>query len=134
MLRVDFFFGRGLLLTALIFGYNGGHRWRAVFSAGMVALPALYAAMFYLPQSSWSGHADDWTTLGFWVALTAAVLFAGRREMVSRIIPLIAIAAPLILVCAMAFGFRQNVPARTGLVFKQIEYHYYVTLRPLWRE
>jgi hypothetical protein len=48
-------------------------------------------------------------------------------------VPVIAILAPVILVCAMAFGFRQNVPNRGGLIFSQIEYHYYVTLRPLWR-
>lgn len=49
----------------------------------------------------------------------------------TRLTPVIAVAAPLILVCAMAFGFRQNVPARGGLIFKQIEYHWYVTLKPL---
>ena len=43
-----------------------------------------------------------------------------------------AVLVPLMLVLAMAFGFRQNVPNRSGLLFSQIEYHYYVTLKPLW--
>ena len=44
--------------------------------------------------------------------------------------PVIAVLCPLLLVLAMAFGFRQNVPNRTGLLFQQIEYHYYVTIKP----
>ena len=54
-------------------------------------------------------------------------------ETVTRITPIVSVMAPLILVLAMAFGFRQNVPNRTGLLFSKIEYHYYVTVRPLWR-
>jgi hypothetical protein len=52
---------------------------------------------------------------------------------VARATPWIAVLAPLVLICAMAFGFRQNIPNRGGLLFSQIEYHYYVTLRPLWK-
>ena len=77
---------------------------------------------------------DDWVTLALWVALTLVVLTKAASERVLRFVPLVAILAPLILVCAMAFVFRQNVPARGGLIFKQIEYHYYVTLRPLWKD
>ncbi len=61
------------------------------------------------------------------------VVIQHRSTILTWVIPAIAILAPLILVCAMAFGFRQNVPNRGGLIFKQIEYHYYVTLRPIWR-
>ena len=62
------------------------------------------------------------------------MLLKGDSDRVTRVTPWIAVGAPLILVCAMAFGFRQNVPNRGGLIFSQIEYHYYVTLRPLWRD
>ena len=47
-------------------------------------------------------------------------------------IPVIAVVAPLILILAMAYGFRQNVPNRGGLIFKQIEYQYFVNIKPLW--
>lgn len=131
--RVDFILSSGLLISALIFGAWGGHQWRLVFGAVMVALPGLYAVVMHLPQAEWSAHDDDWVTLGFWGVTTFVILFHARADRVCRVIPVVALLAPAILVCAMAFGFRQNVPARTGLVFKVIEYHYYVTLRPIWR-
>lgn len=132
--RVDFILNSGLLITSLIFGFYGGYRWRAFLAAAMVALPGLYALIAHLPQSEWGALDDDWVTLGFWVGLTVVVIFKSKTERVCRAIPVIAVLIPVILVIAMAFGFRQNVPARTGLLFKQIEYHYYVTLRPLWRD
>jgi len=67
-----------------------------------------------------------------WLALTAWMLRAVKSR-IARATPWIAALAPLILICAMAFGFRQNIPNRGGLLFSQIEYHYYVTLRPLWK-
>lgn len=132
--RVDFIVASGLLITALIFGFYGGHRWRALLAAIMIGTPGAYALIMHLPQSEWRALDDDWVTLLFWVALTGVVLFHARREKLCRAIPVLAVLAPFILVCAMAFGFRQNVPARTGLLFQHIEYQYYVTLRPLWRD
>lgn len=131
--RVDFILCSGLLITALIFGYHGGHKGRMMTSAAAVTLASAYALIAHFPQAEWnSPHDDDWVTLGVWVALTLWALFRGSGPVI-RAIPFIAAIVPLILVCAMAFGFRQNVPNRGGLVFSQIEYHYYVTLRPLWR-
>lgn len=131
--RVDFLLSSGLLITALIFGFHQGHRGRMALSAASVAVAGIYALIAHLPQSEWNAHDDDWLTLGLWVALTLAVLSRARGDKVLKAVPVVALVAPLILVCAMAFGFRQNVPNRGGLVFQQIEYHYFVTLRPLWR-
>ncbi|QBF29945.1 hypothetical protein [Thalassococcus sp. S3] len=131
--RVDFILSSGLLITALIFGYHGGHPRRMILATGAVGLPGLYAMAMHLPQSEWKAHDDDIVTLAAWLLLTLWALAFHHTDRVVRVIPWIAVLAPLILVCAMAFGFRQNVPNRGGLIFSQIEYHYYVTLRPLWR-
>lgn len=131
--RVDFFLSSGLVITALIYGYYGGHPARMLAAAAIVALTGAYALVRFPAQASWGKHGDDWVTLIVWALFLGWVIWKGRRDKVLRAVPVIAVLAPLILVCAMAFGFRQNVPARTGLIFQQIEYHYYVTLRPLWR-
>ena len=131
--RVDFILASGLLITALIWGYHSGHThrmWRAALAVGAAGL---YATVRHLPRAEWSAWDDDALTLGLWAGLTAWALWDGRRERALRTVPILALGAPLILICAMAFGFRQNVPNRGGLIFTQIEYHYYVTLRPLWR-
>ena len=131
--RVDFVLCSGLLITALIYGFHRGLPQRMIVATAAVAIPALYALIVHLPRAEWNDpHDDDWITLAAWVVLSLIAL-RGPRDSVSRSIPVIAVMAPLILVCAMAFGFRQNVPNRGGLIFSQIEYHYYVTLRPLWR-
>lgn len=132
--RVDFILCSGLLITALTFGYYGGHAQRAVTSCIFVGAVGGFAFLGYRAQADWTAHVDDWMTLIAWGLLTGLVLMRSTHERVLRVVPVIAVLAPLILVCAMAFGFRQNVPARGGLIFKQIEYHYYVTLRPLWRD
>lgn len=132
--RVDFILCSGLVITALIFGYYGGHAWRALVSSFVVAAPGSFAFFGFRAQVDWSAHIDDWVTLTAWVLLMGLVVTRARNERVLRAAPIIAVLAPFVLVCAMAFGFRQNVPARGGLIFKQIEYHYFVTLRPLWRE
>lgn len=132
--RVDFIVCTGLLITALIFGFHGGFRARALIAMTFVAAPAAFALVFFPTQADWRSHTDDWVTLTCWVALTGVVLWMGRGSRVTRFIPFVSVLAPVILVTAMAFGFRQNVPARTGLLFTKIEYHYYVTLRPLWRD
>ncbi|WP_217352262.1 MULTISPECIES: hypothetical protein [unclassified Ruegeria] len=131
--RVDFILCSGLLITALIFGYQGGHPQRMILSTVFVTAAGAFALLAYGPQAEWNSHVDDWVTLALWALLTLIVLSQAKQTPVLRVVPLIAVLAPFILVCAMAFGFRQNVPARGGLIFKQIEYHYYVTLRPLWR-
>jgi len=132
--RVDFILCSGLLITALIFGYYGGHARRALVACGAVVGSGLYAFASFPAQADWNAHGDDWVTLAVWISLTLLVLSKSVSERVLRVVPVIALFAPLILVCAMAFVFRQNVPARGGLIFSQIEYHYYVTLRPIWKD
>ena len=132
--RVDFILSSGLLITALIYGFHTGAPRRMLTSAIAVFIPAAYAFILHFPQSQWSApHDDDWLTLAVWIVLSA-VAWRGPRDAVARAIPIIAITAPIILVCAMAFGFRQNVPNRGGLIFSQIEYQYYVNIRPIWRD
>ena len=131
--RVDFILSSGLVITALIYGYHGGHARRMWGAAAVVSLCGLYAFVRHPGQAGWGAWDDDSLTCAVWGLLTLWVIWQGRGNKVLRAVPFIAVLAPLILVCAMAFGFRQNVPNRGGLVFSQIEYHYYVTLRPLWR-
>lgn len=132
--RVDFIIGGALIVTAMIYGYRGGHTNRMITSAIFVFTAGLYAFTAHAPQSEWNAHDDDWVALALWAILTAIVLIQGKGDAFARKLPIIAVLAPTILVCAMAFGFRQNVPARGGLIFKQIEYQYYVTLKPLWSQ
>jgi len=132
--RVDFVIGSGLLITCLIFGYHGGHQPRMFTAAAAMMLAGLYALIMHFPQAEWgTPHDDDVVTLIIWALLTIWALIKGSGPVI-RAIPFIAALVPLILVTAMAFGFRQNVPNRGGLFFSQIEYHYYVNLRPLWRD
>lgn len=131
--RVDFIICSGLLITCLIFGYHGGHQTRMISAAATMALAGLYALIMHFPQAEWGKpHDDDWVALALWLGLTIWALRTAKGAVI-RAIPFIATIAPLVLVCAMAFGFRQNIPNRGGLIFSQIEYHYYVTLRPMWR-
>ncbi len=130
--RVDFILCSGLLITALIYGYQGGHGARMLLVAVIVGLAGLYAMVMHLPRAEWVQHDDDWLVLALWIGLTLWQMWTGRGTRLAQVIPVIAVLAPTILVCAMAFGFRQNVPNRGGLIFKQIEYHYYVTLKPIW--
>ncbi|WP_223117477.1 hypothetical protein [Ruegeria sp. SCSIO 43209] len=132
--RVDFILCSGLLITALTYGYYGGHARRALVACIAVVSAGVFAFAVFPAQAEWNAHGDDWFTLALWVSLSLVVLTKAASERVLRFVPVVAILAPLILVCAMAFIFRQNVPARGGLIFKQIEYHYYVTLRPLWKD
>lgn len=130
--RVDFIIASGLLITALIFGFHRAQPIPMLIAAGAMVIAAAYALTIHLPRSEWNAHDDDLVALGVWVLLTALVIWRSKDAPLLRIVPGVAVLTPFILVCAMAFGFRQNVPARTGLLFKQIEYHYYVTLRPIW--
>lgn len=130
--RVDFILASGLVITAFIYGYHGGNPRRMLLVALAVAVAGAYALVAHFPQSEWNNpHDDDWVVLVVWVLLTVWML-AKDGSRVARATPWIAFLTPLVLVTAMAFGFRQNVPNRGGLLFSQIEYHYYVTLRPLW--
>lgn len=130
--RVDFILASGLVITAFIYGFHEGIAGRMLLSAASVAVAGTYAIVAHLPQAEWNTpHDDDWITLGVWVGLTIWML-AHDRSRISRATPWITVLTPLVLVTAMAFGFRQNVPNRGGLLFSQIEYHYYVTLRPIW--
>ena len=132
--RVDFIICSGLLITCLIFGYHGSHPRRMIMSAATMALAGLYALIAHFPQAEWGKpHDDDWVSLILWGALTLRTILTAKGPVI-RAIPFVAAIVPLILVSAMAFGFRQNVPNRGGLFFSKIEYHYYVTLRPLWRD
>ncbi|RED12176.1 hypothetical protein [Pontivivens insulae] len=131
--RVDFIACSGLLITALTFGFHKGLPERMILSAAAVAVCGLYALVMHLSQSEWGAHDDDIITLAMWAIMTAVVVLNARGDRVLKAVPVIALIAPVLLVCAMAFGFRQNVPNRGGILFKQIEYHYYVTLRPIWR-
>ncbi|MEM9788083.1 MAG: hypothetical protein AAF801_16425 [Pseudomonadota bacterium] len=132
--RVDFIICSGLLITCLIYGCHGGHQRRMMIAAATMALAGLYALIMHFPQAEWGKpHDDDWVTLTLWIILTIWAVSTAKGPVI-RAIPFVAAIVPLILVCAMAFGFRQNVPNRGGLFFSQIEYHYYVTLRPLWRD
>ena len=130
--RVDFIISSGFLITALIFGYHAGLRSRMWAASAVMAVPGAYAMIRHLPQSDWGAHDDDVVALVVWGGLTLWSLWQSPRDPVTRITPVIAVVAPFVLVAAMAFGFRQNVPNRGGLFFSQIEYHYYVTLKPMW--
>ncbi|MCZ0963944.1 hypothetical protein [Paracoccus benzoatiresistens] len=132
--RVDFINASGLVITALIYGYHAGQRERMLLATATVVVAGVFALVLHFPQSEWNAHGDDWFALVLWIALTALMLWTGRGERMAWVTPMIAIGAPLLLICAMAFAFRQNVPNRSSLIFSQIEYHYYVTLRPLWRD
>ncbi len=136
--RVDFILSSALMITALIWGFHRGQRFCMVVSACTVAVVSLYAMLAHFPRSQWAKpHDDDWLTLVAFIGLTFFMFVRGRKngelDRIAKITPIISILVPLILVLAMAFGFRQNVPNRTGLVFSKIEYHYYVSLRPLWQ-
>ncbi|WP_282607040.1 hypothetical protein [Pelagibius sp. Alg239-R121] len=136
--RVDFIIASALMITCLIWGFHGGSRSAMLISTFAIMVPALYAAIVHFGRDEWAKpHDDDWVALGAYVVLTAVMFWHARRKHaamgVVRITPVVAILCPLILVLAMAFGFRQNVPNRTGLLFKQIEYHYYVTVKPLFQ-
>ena len=131
--RVDFILASGLLITALVHGYHSGSLRKMGVSASIVLVAALYALVVHFPRSEWSKpHDDDWVTLLAWFILLVIARIQDRQSRVIRALPILSVLVPMVLVSAMAFGFRQNIPNRGGLIFSQIEYHYYVTLKPVW--
>lgn len=136
--RVDFIICSALVLLAMIGGFHQMRARATLLAVICVAVPSVYALAAYFPQSEWSApHDDDWAALASFVGLLVLLRYDApkttRRDGFLRWAPLVAILVPFALVLAMAFGFRQNVPNRTGLLFQQIEYHYFVNIRPLWR-
>ena len=131
--RVDFILGSALLITALICGFHGRAGRGATVPVSALGLAGGFALLAYPLQSDWAQSGDDWVTLGLLIGLTVWHQYTGARDRALRLTPVLALGLPLLLICAMAFGFRQNVPNRSGLIFSKIEYTYYVHLRPLWR-
>ena len=134
--RVDFILSSALVITALTWGFHAGRPKIMAYAAGFVAAPALYAILANPGRDQWAKPwDDDIAVLIAWLGLTAFMFWQAARDGgINRVIkatPFVALLIPLMLTLAMAFGFRQNVPNRSGLVFSQIEYHYYVTLRPM---
>ncbi|MEM9320149.1 MAG: tripartite tricarboxylate transporter TctB family protein [Pseudomonadota bacterium] len=136
--RVDFVIASALVLTALFWGFHRGDSRARWIATALVAAPASYAMLMHLPQSEWRASDDDWVALAAWVILAGAMLYDARNwpegRGVARTMAGLSLAVPLVLVIAMAFGFRQNVPARSGVFFSKIELAYYTQLRPWWRE
>ncbi|MBO6919526.1 MAG: hypothetical protein JJ858_13935 [Rhizobiaceae bacterium] len=136
--RVDFIIGSALMITCLIWGFHKGDQKSMLISVGAIAIASLYALIAHFPRSEWTKpHDDDWVTLLVFAALSVVMFIKERRanalDKIVKLTPVISILVPTILVCAMAFGFRQNVPNRQGLIFSHIEYHYFVTIKPLWQ-
>lgn len=137
--RVDFTLASALVILALIYGFHDGRDRPTRIALLAVAVPALYAAVANFPQAEWTAPKDDdWVTLVAFLVLSV-VAPAETRATTGRLprwvmaAPVIGLIVPFLLVAAMAFGFRQNVPNRTGLIFSKVEYHYYVTVRPWLR-
>jgi hypothetical protein len=136
--RVDFILCSSLMITCLIWGFHSENRRSMILSTLAMSLASIYALVMYFPRSEWAKpHDDDWLVFATFVILTLIMFVMESRKgplkRIVKITPVLSIIAPLILVVAMAFGFRQNVPNRTGLLFSHIEYHYYVSIRPLWQ-
>ncbi len=133
--RVDFTLASALVVMALIAGFHQPRPRATRVALVAVLIPSAYALAVNFPRSRWAApHDDDWLTLAAFAALVIVTWTQARRarqlDIWLKIAPAMALILPLFLMCAMAFGFRQNVPNRTGLVFAQVEYHYYVTWRP----
>lgn len=137
--RVDFVIGSALVTLALIFGYHRASQTRMWLACAVVSVAGLYALILHFPQAQWNKpHDDDMAAIICWVLIVLCLMVCGykakARLATTVLLPVVlSLLIPLLLVCAMAFGFKQNVPNRGGLLFSKIEYHYYVTLKP-WFE
>jgi len=136
--RVDFTLCSALVMLALIYGFHETRPRATLIATIAVLIPSAYALAVNFPQARWNApHDDDWLTLATFLALIPVMWTdcarAGRVDGFIKSAPVVAFVVPLLLIIAMAFGFRQNVPNRTGLLFTQIEYHFYVNWRPFVR-
>ena len=136
--RVDFTIASALLFCTLVYGFHRSTPLRSIIAASFVAAAGAYALLVHFPRNEWGKpHDDDYVTLLFWAVSCVFLLITAHRERkkIKSTLILIALSmsVPLLLVCSMAFGFRQNVPNRGGLFFSYIEYFYYVNVVPLWR-
>lgn len=135
--RVDFTIATSLTMMALTYGFHERRLRPAFIGLVAVVVPSIYALAVNFPSELWAKpHDDDYVTLAAFVVLVIVALVESRRTngelpRYLRYMPIVCFLTPLLLVITMAFGFRQNVPNRTGLLFSQIEYHYYVTLKPM---
>ncbi|MEM1273320.1 MAG: tripartite tricarboxylate transporter TctB family protein [Pseudomonadota bacterium] len=136
--RVDFIIASALVLSALFWGFHRGDvsaRWKAT---AIISAAGIYAAVMHLPQAEWRATDDDWVALGAWALLVILMLRDARQwpegRKLAAIVAGLSVLVPLCLIMAMAFGFRQNVPARSGVIFSKIELSYYTQVRPWWRE
>ncbi len=138
--RVDFTIASALMFCVLVLGFHRGNAMRMLIAVVLIGLAGCYALIVHYPQSEWSKpHDDDVVALFSWVvACCCIVAFELKQEIpkLRRSLSLLVLSMllPLFLVCAMAFGFRQNVPNRGGMLFSKVEYVYYVTVVPMWRQ
>ncbi|MEP3275966.1 MAG: hypothetical protein ABJN26_26785 [Stappiaceae bacterium] len=134
--RIDFTIASALVFAALVFSFHEDRFRPMLLGLFFVAVPSFYALVVHLPRAEWTKpHDDDWVGLISFILLCISVmteirLTHGRFPFYAKLTPFIAAFLPLLLVVTMAFGFRQNVPNRTGLIFQNVEYHYYVTIKP----
>lgn len=134
--RVDFTIASALVLLALIYGFNATRPRATVIALVTVLLPSLFSLIVFFPRADWgASHLDDYLVLAAFLLLIPIAFVEtkkaeGKVGRILKLAPWLAFLFPLFLVMVMAFGFRQNIPTRTGLLFQQIEYHYYVTLKP----
>lgn len=136
--RVDFALCSALVMLALIYGFHETRPRATLIAVVAVLVPSAYALVANFPQARWNTpHDDDWLTLASFLMLIPIMWIdcarVGRVDGFIKAAPLIAFVVPLLLIITMAFGFRQNVPNRTGLLFSQIEYQFYVNWRPFIR-
>jgi len=136
--RVDFILSSALIILAMVFGFHRATQWRQVVSLTVVSASGLYSLIMRFPQSEWGKyHDDDLVTLVCWLVLCGFTLVIAAKEKWAEkglaIAPVLSFIVPLFLVCSMAFGFKQNVPNRSGLLFSKIEIFYYVSWLPAWR-
>ncbi|MEM6421994.1 MAG: hypothetical protein AAF698_05340, partial [Pseudomonadota bacterium] len=125
--RVDFVLSSALTITALVLGFHATRLRPAAIATLAVLVPAAYALLANFPASTWqTPHDDDWVTLAALVTFTVAGLAEarlteGRVDRVRLTAPVVALVIPFLLVAAMAFGFRQNVPNSGGLIFAGVQ-------------
>ncbi len=140
--RVDFILASALVILSLVFGYHRGNGRRMLIAVSLVLVASLYAVIMRFPQSEWNTHHDDdLVVLAVWCVFVAMLAFvslglgSNKGRVPGVLIPaVLSLLTPAFLVMSMAFGFRQNVPNRGGLLFSKIEFVYYVHVLPVLRK